>query len=200
MSYRYGKDDVHFVVSKIKAGIKLRDVNDLYHFWRTARGTETEKGDYTNFVSKLSPNSKHLEKTVTAAHEHTEKNDVIQKIRYCLNCSKKEASKVYRTRVVPVCVSRFHDPSAADLVSVRYYAGAPCNSYLYIMFVSQNYEDEIGDVPAHLRGNDLWTIRTEHEYRELLDGSLTKDDILAIISENNKGPEQELVNVCVNMI
>lgn len=196
MSYRYGGDDVKFVVSKIRAGFKLKDINDLYHLWRGVKGTETKKGDYTNFISKLSPRSKHLDKTATTAYDHTDKYSVIRNVMHCLNCSEKEATRVYKNRIIPVCLGRFHDPSAASLISVRYHPAA-CNDYLYFIFTTEDYAETMGLEPG-LHTDDVWTVRTENEFRELLDGSLTKEDIIEqMLVMANHEYIPELVNVCV---
>ncbi|MCK4500730.1 hypothetical protein KAU11_09530 [Candidatus Babeliales bacterium] len=196
MSYRYGREDVQFVIPLIKAGIKLKDVNDAYNSWRRDRGTATEKGDYTNFISKLSPQSKHLDKTVTSAYDHTDKYSVIRNIMYCLGCNEKAAKKVYKDRVLPLCVARFHDPSSASLVSIRYHP-ASCNDYLYFIFTTEDYAETFGLDPE-LHTDDVWTVRTEREFREILDGSLTRDDINKLLLEYARNEYvPELVNVCI---
>lgn len=195
MSYRYGRPDVTFITTKLKEGLKQKDINTLYHFWRVHRGTETKKGDYTNFISKLSPTSKHLDKTVTAAYDHSDKDSVVRNIMYCLGCNRKHAERVYKTCIVPVCVSRFHEPSNASMISVRY-SPAACNDYLYFAFSTEDYAETFGLDPS-IHNDDVWTVRTNHEFKELIDGSLSKEVIERKLSDIADGEYiPALVNVC----
>lgn len=179
MAYRYTVDDIRFVQEKFretKGGTSI--VNALYAVWRSERGTGTKRGDYTNFVSQMSPKSKKRVGKVNKILTEDYKWNVIYNIKACMKVDEKEALRIYKTRILPVTPGGFFadlddNTRGVGLVSVRYHT-AGCNDPLYFIYTTEHYEDILGHSPD----SDVWTYRSESGYRDLLDGSLTGEDML----------------------
>lgn len=187
--------ELHLIQSLYKASFTQKDIKLKVDLVRHKEGRFKGKGISTNTISELSPRSKHVVKRTTAIHEYHTRKGVIQKIMDCMKCKEKEAKSIYKTRIKPLCPTRFTDESGAGLMSIRYYSLA-CNSELYYMWTSVDYADVFNIEPDET--NDIWTYRSGREYKEVCDGSLTLDDIMfELRSEANGEYDPILLNVCI---
>lgn len=198
MAYRYTPADISFVTTKMREGFTQKDINLSYHFWRTERGTETRKGDYTNFISKLSKESKHREKTFRSVHDTYHRGEVVRKIQSYLNCSNKKAAQVYKRNIVPVCVKGYHDPNNISLISILNYGNVASTQRLYIIFTTANYRENMNLGKDDPKTDELWTVETSYTWGDIVDGDFSRDVIQMELNGYAKGGyEPELVNVCV---
>lgn len=184
--YRYTIKDVEYITHLYKMGFTPRDINPSYAAYRRKAGTGTKREDYTNFISQLSPQSKHrqgkMHKIATAEYS----GGVIETIMFCLKCSEKEARRIYNTRVVPVCRGGFYSQNEHEwmtLYSVRYFKPA-CASTLYFIYSTE----EMGPVGSDSPG-DVWTYKSDSTFRDLIDGTLDEAGILAEINQDSWGVE-----------
>lgn len=199
MTYHYTSADILFVQNLYKHSFSQIEINQLYHNRRQAEGTQTQKGDYTNFISKLSKGSKHTAKTIATAIKYEGKYRVVRHISYCLHITIKQATKVYNTRVLPLCGTRFNLPHPNNFRSIAHDYEA-CNSSIYYAFESIGYSD---DFPG---GDDigptLYTLlgSPDYTYIDIINGNLTKDMIMEEIagcSSNGGIYEAVLHNVLI---
>lgn len=196
MSYRYGKSDVEFVISKLDSGIKQKDVNDIYHLQRAKEGTATKKGDYSNFISKLAKGSKHRILTKTKAYEHTESYNILYKIKHCIKGTIKEAKKVLKRNIEPLCEPGFAT-TQGNLHSIRTKAPTACGEYVYYMYSIVDYDDFSGVKDS----GDVWTHKAEadnHTFKDICMGYVGINEIMAALRGKAGGRyEMELLCVCI---
>lgn len=198
MTYRYTVEDVRYIQDLYGNNFTQAEMNAVYHRRRTEAGTQTKRGDYTNWISKLSPNSKHLAETVTTAAKGGVV-DVYKMIMSCMDCNKKEAKKIYNTILVPLCPSgRFTMPNAAMFTSVLFQPPEACNSWITYAYLSPQYASDF-----EIEELDEWTnvfiFKTDRTYLDLLKGKITEEMILNDIRyglrsmhrDNNQIPEME---------
>ena len=190
-------DELHHIEKLYKEQHTQKNIKAIIDLQRHELGTYKGKGISTNTVSQLSPGSKHRDSRTSSIHDYWDKASVILKIMSCMSCSKKEANTIFKNRIMPLCLSRFHDPAnMSNLISIRYYALA-CNSRLYYIFTTEDYAETMGLDPE-LHADDVWTVKTDHEYSEILDGSLDFGDIMEeLVMEAQYEYSPQLINVCI---
>ena len=189
-------EELHHIQKLYTENYKQKEIKLVIDRERQNAGVYTGKGISTNTISQLSPNSKHRDHRTASIHDHWEMGSVLQKIVECMKCDKKDAKKIFNGRILPLTVARFHSVSGSGLISIRHYALA-CNSTLYYIFTTEDYAETMGLDPS-LHEMDVWTVKTEHTYIEVLNGSLTREDIeseLRDIADNEYLPD--LVTVCI---
>lgn len=196
MINRIPLSELQLIQTLYKANFTQKEIKLKVDSVRHEEGRFTGKGVSTNTISELSPGSKHRERRTTAIHDYHSRYSVIYNIMHCLGCDKKEAERIYKSNVLPLCIGRFHQESMYGLVSIRYHAPG-CNQELYFIFTTEDYAESMGlDESHHI--TDVWTVKTDREYKEILTGELSRSDIQDILAEYADGEYiPELLNVTV---
>lgn len=194
MAQRILLSELRLIQDLYKSGSTQKDIKSKVDLVRQDEGRYEGKGISTNTISELSPTSKHRLKRTTAIYDYHDKHSVIEKIMICMDYNKDHATRIYNNNIIPLCSGAFHDPGNNKMVSIRYYPPS-CDSKLYYIFYTEDYQSFDDEAEPE---DNLWTIRTDHEYMEILNGSLDRHEIeieMAIIADGKYTPY--LSNVCV---
>ena len=196
MAQRITIEELKLIENSYNQGYKRSDIKLVVDRERQRLGTYVGKGVSTNTISQLKPRGKHYERRASAIHEYWEKDAIIHKIMNCMSCNAKEANSIYNTRVKPLCKGRFMQAGNNNMLSIRYYALA-CNSTIYLIFSTPDYAETMGLDPS-LHEDDVWTVKTNLEYMDIIDGSVGYNDIMTELYMYADGEyEPQLLNVCV---
>lgn len=212
--YRHSPEDVDVILKAYGPDGKTsqKDVCAIYSRFRFSRGTspknETEKS-YTNFVSRLSPGSKHREAEISGVKTRFEKLGILYNIIRIMKCDLKTAKKIYQNNIVPVCIGSYMDEGKAvffetvdnsrsdnyGVISVKHTPHASAEHCLYFITYAEDdlYSEDYRD------SDHPWTMKTHYTYRELLEGKLPKSEIDAYIKAQGYKNFQ-LLNVCVRIV